>query len=382
MQIAESGDASALLTELAQQYEDSGQYALLFESLIVAKRFSLGLPMVGDLSSLEPDDPRRAELEEHYAEACRRVGRLFLEGEDIGQAFPYFRTVQDLDPIRDALHAWAKQPQEEREAEAETYLEIALTQGLDPELGYGLLIEQRGVCDAITYLEQQFPFGASVRLACVELLVRALHGELIEALQRDLEKHEGERRPDLKLIEILEGRRWLFRNNRCHVDDSHLQAVIRFSVVLENPDDLRRAVELCVYGMHLPKSYQHQEGSPFEDFYNDYRILLSGLEGHETSQALEHFQAKLDRQAEENPRGTHFPAEVFAFLQYRSGQAEGAIQTFTRFLKQSPRLSLCPPLIDLCRTAGNFEPFLATAEEKKNTLQYAIGLIEKYGLKP
>ncbi len=380
--IAESGDADALLKELAQQYEDAGQYALLFEALIVGQRFALGLPVVGDLSTLDEKDPRRVALEAQYSDTCRRVGELFLSDGDVGQAFAYFRTLQEPEPIRDALRTWSKLPREEREPRLETYLEIALTHGIDPELGFEMLLEHRGICDAITFLEQQAKFDTSVRHACITRLTEAMHAELYEALQRDLEKHEGKRIPDLALVDILNGRRWLFRNNRCHVDDSHLQAVVRFAVVLEDVSALERAIELCVYGMHLPASYQRQEACPFEDFYNDYRLLLGALANHDVDHAITHYETKLSRQVEENPRAVQFPAEVVAFIQHRTGHSDRAIATFVEHLSQCPRLTLCPPLIDLCRECGDFESFLSTAIEKNNALQYTIGLIEKYDLKP
>ncbi|MEM7262268.1 MAG: hypothetical protein AAF488_09790 [Planctomycetota bacterium] len=375
----EQGDGSAIFDAIARAYEEEGQFALVFEARVLQKRFDLGLPLVGDVASLDLDDGVRATLETHYESLCREIGQKFLDRGDLGQAFAYFQTVQDLEPIGAALDAWADRSSEEREPVLESLLEIGLGQGVRPELGYRWMLEHRGICDSISFLEQHASLDPSVRRRLVGTLVRAMHRELNESLQRDLVEHEGTR-VEVPLVEILKGRRWLFRNNRCHVDDSHLQASIRFAVTLEDREGLSLAEELCVYGMHLPPTYQHSEGCPFEDFYNDYRVLLRGLNGVESDRAVEHFAHKLTKQTEENPRATHFPAEILAFLQHRTQQHAGAIETFRAHLSQSPRLSLCPPLLELCRAAHDFGPFLEATLEKGNALQYAIGLIEKYQL--
>lgn len=371
------GGTSNLLEQLANTLEGRKQYPLLLEARLIAKRHELGLPLVGEVDQKTLSDESRKAIESNYRETCRELGRKLIEERDFAAASTFYGAIGETEALEIAVAAWRESPPEDIEAELDSILDLTLRQGISPVTGFELLLEHRGVCDAISILEDRFPYGADVRIPCVKALVYALYRELRRSLDQDLIEHEGAAISDGTVIEILNGRRWLFRGNRCHVDDSHLQAVLRFSIALEDPIDLGRAVELAVYGMHLPSGFQHSELSPFDDFYNDYRMLLEPLVGTRVEEGLQHFDQKLKASAEQNGQALQFPAEVAVFIHYRAGDVEGAIEIFLEHLTRAPRLTLCPPLFDLCVRLGNFDALMRAARENQNPLQYAVGLIHQ-----
>lgn len=370
-----SGGVPTLLRELTTTLEASGNTPLLLETRLLEKRHELGLPLLGELDHASLSAETKAEIERHYRETCRELGQRLLDGGDFIGACPFLRAAGDTAPIAAALEEWRRNPPDDIEAELDPVLELAIGQGVAPITGFELLLEHRGTCDAISILESQFPYGNDVKTPCVSALVRSFYRELRDGLDQDLVQHEGQAFSDGTVLDVLDGRRWLFRGNRCHVDDSHLQAVIRFSVLLDDPDDLARAAELAIYGMHLPSGFQHSELCPFEDFYNDYRILLDTLAGRRVTEGIDHFQEKLDRNVEQHGRALQFPAEVLVFLLARTGQLERAIETFEEHLIKASRLTLSPTLFDLCRQLGDYGGLRRAARENQNPLQYAVGLI-------
>src|SRR5690349_144386 len=82
--VLESGDPSASLDFLVDEFLASGQYSLVFEARLMRKRLDLGLPLI-QTESLTGDDYQRAVVE-----AAREAGVLFLDAGNIERAWPYF----------------------------------------------------------------------------------------------------------------------------------------------------------------------------------------------------------------------------------------------------------------------------------------------------
>ena len=131
-------------------------------------------------------------------EAAREAGALFLADGDIPHAWPYFRAIGDRETIASAIESTGhlEQPGEQIDA----IIDIALGERVHPPKGLELVIAQHGICRAITYFEQ-FP-DLERREACLILLVRTLHAELVANLKHAIERREG-RAPDTNCIPEL-----------------------------------------------------------------------------------------------------------------------------------------------------------------------------------
>src|SRR5438876_6884272 len=95
--------AAAGIEALINAARKSADHHALFRALLLKKRHELGLPLVnpGNLKS-SPAETRRA-YEDFVETTCREVGTLYLNEGDIIQAWRYFRTVGESEPVRQAL---------------------------------------------------------------------------------------------------------------------------------------------------------------------------------------------------------------------------------------------------------------------------------------
>src|SRR5262249_31314582 len=154
-------------------------------------------------------------------------------------------------------------------------IEVALYQGVHPAKGFGLVLERYGVCNAITtYGQQDFSRNPEAKQACIKLMVRALHEQLLERLKSDIDSR-GEPVPTTNnIIEVLHGRDLLFVDDAYHIDTSHLSSVAQMSLELNGGDEVQLARELCAYGEKLGSHFQHESDPLFERTYADFKVLL------------------------------------------------------------------------------------------------------------
>ncbi len=170
---------------LARKFLAEKQYPRLFETRLMQKRLELGLPLIqlGAIDTLP--EPVRSQYESGVREAAREAGALFLADGDIQHAWPYFRAIGDRETI-----ASRDRKQREPDEQIDALIDIALGERVHPRKGLELVIAQHGICRAITYFEQ-FP-NLEHREACLILLVRTLHAELVANLKRAIEQREGQ----------------------------------------------------------------------------------------------------------------------------------------------------------------------------------------------
>lgn len=366
-------DPEALFARLREVLEGEGRFQELFEALQLERRHELELPLVGNVDLDGFSIEVRTKFDRAFRDDCRDVGDRLLKRGDIVGAWPYFQAIQDPAPVAAALDAWKPGPETSRE-ELQQIIQIGFGLGVNPVRGYELVLSSGGTCDGINIIEQHFPFGPAVRERCVGLLVDQLHREVTDGVRKLLESRSVALEVDVGLGD------WLHRHGNeltgpmCPVDDSHLQAVIRFSLASRDPETLRRATELAKFGTLLDDSYQRQEAAPFQDFYRDYHVLLSGLAGQQPPEVVEaHFGSKLDGLS---GSGARFPAEVLVFAQHRLGRSHSALETYERHLLEPGRaLNLAPPLAELCSAAGNYRLLRETAKAQGNLARYAAALL-------
>src|SRR5207302_819703 len=108
--------------------------------------------------------------------------------------------------------------------------------------------------------------------ACIKLMVRALHEQLLERLRGDIASR-GEAVPETaSIVELLKGRDFLFAEDAYHIDTSHLSSVVQMSLELNGGDEVILARDLCAYGERLASHFRHEADPPFERTYADYKV--------------------------------------------------------------------------------------------------------------
>jgi hypothetical protein len=399
--IREDGPQAAL-GRLIEALKAERKLPQLFEACLMRKRHELGLPIQGTDSLDDLPEEFHQTVEDYYVETCRTVGSLYLEEGDIAGAWPYFRAIDEPEKVARALDSWAPPPAPEDPESAEsadsaesapgsgvnhrdtstdtsvdTLIDIAFNQAVSPRRGYELILAHQGTGRAVTVFEHQFPFSGKVKEICAGLLVRQVHGEVLEALRKAVEEREGQPPEEADIRPLIEGRSWLFDAGGHPGELSHLQAAVRAAAVVRDSRDLELGIQMCEYGRLLPRNFYGVERSPFEDFYNDYRILLRALAGEGTDGAVRYFRAKADSAAPADD-GSHFAGEVVVHLLHRVGRHGEAIEAYDKYLRAAPGpFALAPPLVELCERAGDFDSLLEISREKEDLLQYTIALVKR-----
>jgi hypothetical protein len=344
--IREQGPDAAF-EHLIRRARDEGNFREVFAARVMQARHRAGLPLI--------ETEGGANLpNEILFEAARETGALFLEAGDIPGAWPYFRAIGDTAPIAAAIETAG--PGEHLDA----VIEIAYREGVNPRKGFELILEHRGICNAITW------FGAlpqgDARIACLNLLVRALYDELATAIRNHIARVEGAAPDTASVADLIAGRDWLFADNNYHTDTTHIASVLRFAPEIEDEATMRLALEIADYGTHLAPMYQYQGEPPFDNPYSDHAIYLRAILGQDVDAAIEHFRAR----SSESP----FASDVFVDLLIRLDRFEEAIAA-------SRGSEGTPSTLQICQMSGNFEALKEVAREKGDLLAYAAGVIQR-----
>ena len=360
-QIARDPDAAFDL--LAAKFLAEKQYARLFETRLMHRRHQLRLPLIynGGLDDIPAE--HRPAYQETFINAAREAGDLFLADGDIPRAWSYFRALGEPAPVAAAIER-AKVGDD-----AQALIEIAFHEGVHPVRGFALVLEHFGTCRAITYF-QQFPRGPG-RTESLHLLVRTLHGELVESLRRTIVQNEGVQNEGqapatARVTELIAGRDWLFGEFSYYVDTSHVLAILGFSLELEDRAMLELALDLAEYGQRLSSQFHYRGEPPFEG-YQDYILYFGALLGRDVDAAVAHFRQKA---AADDQRDTA-PAQAAIGLLIKLGRYPEAIAASLEYLGDAD-----PALFQMCQTAGDFEQLGRLARERDDLLAFTAAVVQ------
>ena len=360
-QALRTGGPQAGFDLLAQKALDDKNYPLLFEVRLLKKRHELGLPLIQvDESAGMPPESRR-DYDKAFMDAAREVGGLFLADGNIPRAWPYFRAIGETGPVAAAIDKF------DSTEGIEPIIEIAYMERVSPYKGFQMILSNYGICRAITSFGQ-FP-SREGRDESLRLLVRTLHTELVENLKRVIAKNEDQA-PDTRSVpELMAGRDWLFEGYNYYVDTSHLTAVVRFSLDLNDRETLGLAIELAEHGAHLGPMFQERSDPPFENFFVDHGIYLKALRGEDVDGAVAHFRRKVEAY-DVSETGTA-PPQVLVGLLARLDRYQEAIEISLRYLSEvNPSDLACPSVLQLCFLAGDYGRLRALARERGDLLNY------------
>lgn len=353
------GDAGAAFDRVAAVCLEEQNYALLFETRLMRRRWELGLPLIqtGDAFPAE----KQGAYEQAMIAAAGEVGRLFLEAGQIDRAWPYFRAIGDPGPVRAAIESL--EPQQGTELDA--VIEIAFQQGVHPVKGLELILKQYGMCRAITLFGM---YGvAAGRSECMRLITTALYEELANNLRQTVEANEGLQPAGSGVAALIEGREWLFGEYDYYVDTSHLSSVVQYATETEDRETLTRIVEMCAYGRCLSDNLLIRGNPPFDNIYEDYGTWAQALLGRDAEAAIGHFRRKV----EEAEAGETAAAQTLVQLLVKLGRPGEALEVAVAHLGQVPPAHLsCPAPMQLAHLAGEHGRLRELARERQDALTY------------
>ncbi len=284
----------------------------------------------------------------------------------------YLRPTGDKATMAAALAQ--RQPEEE---ELEEFIEIALHEGVAPALGYRLVLERFGTCNAITTFENAIMQRPRAdQQAAAAMLVRQLHDDLLHSLRTEIGREEGQPPPERSLAGLVADRDWLFIDNNYHIDTTHLAAVVRFARFVEDTEVVRLALDLTAYGRRLSRQFQFAGEEPFVDVYPTSGLFFAAQLGQQVDDALAHFRARAEAVNIEE-QGTA-AAETYVALLARLKRFADAIAAAATLLPAGVRTTgFAPSLLELSRLAGSYERLMAACKERGDLVGYTAGLLEQ-----
>lgn len=360
----------AALAVLLESFLREGDLRGVFEARTMLARHEFGLSLMPGASRGELDPSIRDAVEARLVEACRDVGQAMLERGDIAGGYQYLQMIGELEPVRARIDSVQAPTPEELAA----IVEIAVGRGVHPRRGVALVLQNYGICQAITACESLFAQGVSGsdREACIGLLVRALYQDLTFRVRQEIEEREPATRPDESLDALLSGREWLFENDNYHVDTSHLNAIVRMARMLRPGTDMELAVGLCEYGRRLSDRYRYPDPSPFEDVYANTKLFLQVLLGDNIESGLAYFRARAEA-ADPSEAGT-YPAEVYLHLLRGVGRQSEAVEFAGQRLGE-----VAGPLVasinEICVETGRYDVMARLARSRNDPLSFTAAIL-------
>jgi hypothetical protein len=370
--IRETKDPAATLEKLAQYLRQNHQYHDLFDVRLMQARHKHGLPIIWTKTLDQIPEPQRTSVEDASIEACREIGKAMLEVGRVREAWMYLRPAGDRAETAAALERLVR----EDESLAEEVIDIALNEGVAPKLGFELVLQHHGLCNAVTTYDSQMQGRPKdERRPIAELLVRHIHNELFESVKSDVARQQGTEPKETTLADLIRDRDWLFENDNYHVDATHLQSIVRFAVLIDDPEVLRLALDLTEYGRRLGSPYQYEGRPPFEDVYVDHARFFQAMLGENVDEATGFFKKAAEQAAEDQDIS---PVEVYLSLLARTGRKAEAIDETARLLPPGRRMTdLAPSLQELALQSNDYDRLMKVCRERSDLLGFAAGLVSK-----
>jgi hypothetical protein len=361
----------AVIERMIEQLRQRKKYHHLFEALKLRLRYRMGLPLWEHTPGEQLDPEQRDRYEDGLIEACREVGMLLLENGHVRDGWMFLQPVGDNAAVAAALRSL--DPDDDN---IDQIVDVSLHAGVDPELGFGLVLEHYGTCNAITTFDQVMPGRPlAAQQTAAAMLLAKLHWDLVASVKADIAQQEGAQPRETTLAELVEPRDWLFAENSYHIDTTHLAAVVRFARLLDNPDKLRMALDLTDYGRRLGPQFQYKHDEPFAEFYPAHALYFRAMLGENVDEAIRYFREKSET-LEPRQHGT-MPIETYIDLLARLGRNEEAMEASLSLLPHDmPTLGFAPPLFDLCRKAGHYERLMEHCRDRDDLLGYGVALMQ------
>lgn len=362
------GGISAALDTVERQLRDEKRFHELFEVLKMKDRNALGLQLLHQDGQLTSDDQQR-KLEDGLLAACRDVGFGLLDDGQIQESWVYLRHLNDHAAILDKLRRI-----EANEENLDQLVGLLLYEGLDPEAGYALVLENYGTCNAITTMQQtMYGKPRDQRQAAGRLLVAHVHNELLENVKAHVEREENKTADGQRLSDVMPQREYLLADGAYHIDTSHLSSTIQIAVELVDQPSLELALDLARYGEQLDEGLQYPGDPPFEELYPTSAKFFAAQLGQEVDSAIAHFKQRAEA-TDAHQEGT-FAIEAYIDLLARVDRPGDALQASVDLIPQGIQTTgRAPSFYDLSEQMNSFERYRELCAERNDLLGFVISL--------
>jgi hypothetical protein len=356
---------------LCDELRKHGDFGKLFYALLLKKRFEMGVTPIPTAAASELSPRQQEDYESAVRDACRLVGKLYLDANNIPAAYEYLRMIGEPGPVTEAIERFTPAD----ETDLQPIIDIAFHHGLNPQRGFDLMLDRYGICSAITFLGGGFQasHGPEVRNHCIGRLIRAMHEQLVDRLKGEIERQQGFAPTATTISELIDGRDWLFADDGYHIDISHLSSVVQMSIESTEASDLQMARELCAYGKRLAPALQYPGQTPFDHTYVDVDKYLAVLLGKDVEEGLRHFREKITA----DPDGPDIlSAAVLVKLLVRTERLREALEIAKEYLAQEDERQLpCPGPFELAVKLKDYDSFAAAARKRSDPVHFLAGLI-------
>lgn len=372
-----------LFNRVAQQLAANQQWHRLFDLRLMQRRYQLGLPLERSGTLEDADESVRDELEEGYLAACREVGRLLLDKNQLREAWMYLRPAGEKQMVREYLSSVVA-----NEENCDELIEISLHEGVDPERGYAWLVAHHGTCNSITTLDGLAgQLDEEAQRACAAVLLRHVYAELQGNLRGHLHRLEGSAPPGqetkgqdtkgMAIGELIEQFPALTEGGSYHLDASHLASTVRFSRLLTEPSLVQKALEICAYGKRLIEDLQYPGEAPFEDLYPTHERFLKATLGEAVDEAVDFFTSRAQEEHAAEPTfgvPTNTAVETLLVLLTRNNRYAEAMDIYAELVPPDRGLSsLAPTLLELASASGNWDRYEELCQQRDDLVGYAAG---------
>lgn len=374
----EQSGAGPSLKYLKEFFLQQKDYHKLFEILKMLARADLHLPVVyvpEKEKELSPEVNRK--LEDAMMDACREVGQHLFRAGRPEEGWMYLQPVGDREFAKQLLR---EIPVNEENQDA--IVEIGLGQGVDPGYGIRLMLDEHGVCNAITTIDVKIGHGEldqkSLKEVC-EVLLEYFYRDITDKVLSDVAQREERVEEESAALsggslgELLEQHAWIVTETGHHVDATHLSSVVRLSRNVSSPQHWEMAKDLARYGIRLPEDFQYPGDVPFESTFADHLVWFKGLLGESETDVLdgiEFFNTK-----SQNCHELDVPMVVetlVAFLVKANRPAEALEVALERLAGKFEPVGVAPGLFEIATTPELRERLSQFFEEKGDLLGYAV----------
>ena len=287
-----------ILDTLEQALLDQQDFHRWFDARMIRARRQLGLPLTQPTSLRDIPEAQEAEWRKAYTDAARDAGYHFLRNNLLADAWAYFRTIREPQPVRDAIEQLVQSSDGTPGADTDEVLNVALYEAAHPVAGITLLLRTHGTCNTVTALSQMIgQMTPAERRQAAAVMVRHLYADLLANVRRDVERRQPALKPDLTLRELIAGREFLFADGNYHIDVSHLHSIVGFARHLHREDpELRLAIDMSLYGQQLSEHLRYPADVPFDDYYSASEQFLQAVAGIDVAAGLNWFTHRLQQE--------------------------------------------------------------------------------------
>jgi len=371
-----SVDAGSVLDAVERTLLAQKDFHRLFDVRLIRVRRSLGLPITQPTSLKEIPPEHEIAFREEYKNAAREVGQLFLDGGQLADAWAYFRTIQETEPVRQAIAKQVTEMPTEPGGHLDELLNLALYEGAHVVEGLKLLLKTHGICNTVTAMGQLLAqMTPEERRQAAAVMVRSIYSDLLHNVRRDVEKRQPTLKQGLSLGELIRGREFLFTEGAYHCDVSHLHSIVSFARHLQPGDpELLLAVELSQYGAQLAEQLRYPGDVPFDDYYVANEHFLKAVAGVDVDESIQYFIRRLNHEPDLADK------RMIAFVIVDLGQrvdrvnvALDAAAPYVSKLEDPNGFSFTA----FCVSAGRFDILEQAARENDDVLCLATAMLAK-----